>query len=152
MKLRATTHAAGSGLTHPRHISKASIDRWRIVRQMTLRSIMRLVNIDTPKPILSRRFIHKTSPGAVEKLTFSTGASPAASARAHTRQNRLSYNASALSGSSLPAPGYWKTGPTRCWRRGSFMSFVHLHVHTQYSLLDGANKIGPLLEHVKKSG
>jgi DNA polymerase-3 subunit alpha len=32
------------------------------------------------------------------------------------------------------------------------MSFVHLHVHTQYSLLDGANKIGPLLEHVKKSG
>src|SRR6266446_10006463 len=31
------------------------------------------------------------------------------------------------------------------------MSFVHLHVHTQYSLLDGANKIGPLLEHVKKS-
>ncbi|MBV8053981.1 MAG: PHP domain-containing protein, partial [Deltaproteobacteria bacterium] len=32
------------------------------------------------------------------------------------------------------------------------MSFVHLHVHTQYSLLDGANKIGPLLEYVKKSG
>ena len=32
------------------------------------------------------------------------------------------------------------------------MSFVHLHVHTQFSLLDGANKIGPLLEHVKKSG
>jgi DNA polymerase III subunit alpha len=32
------------------------------------------------------------------------------------------------------------------------MSFVHLHVHTQYSLLDGANKIGPLLEHVKKTG
>ncbi|MBV8362061.1 MAG: DNA polymerase III subunit alpha, partial [Deltaproteobacteria bacterium] len=32
------------------------------------------------------------------------------------------------------------------------MSFVHLHVHTQYSLLDGANKIGLLLEHVKKSG
>ena len=32
------------------------------------------------------------------------------------------------------------------------MSFVHLHVHTQYSLLDGANKIGPLLEHVKQSG
>src|SRR5438105_7273861 len=32
------------------------------------------------------------------------------------------------------------------------MSFVHLHVHTQYSLLDGANKIGPLLEHVKNSG
>jgi DNA polymerase-3 subunit alpha len=32
------------------------------------------------------------------------------------------------------------------------MSFVHLHVHTQYSLLDGANKIGLLLEHVKESG
>jgi DNA polymerase-3 subunit alpha len=32
------------------------------------------------------------------------------------------------------------------------MSFVHLHVHTQYSLLDGANKIDPLLEHVKNSG
>ena len=32
------------------------------------------------------------------------------------------------------------------------MSFVHLHVHTQYSLLDGANKIGPLLEHAKQSG
>ena len=29
------------------------------------------------------------------------------------------------------------------------MSFVHLHVHTQYSLLDGANKIGPLIEHAK---
>ncbi len=27
------------------------------------------------------------------------------------------------------------------------MTFVHLHVHTQYSLLDGANKIGPLFEH-----
>ncbi len=32
------------------------------------------------------------------------------------------------------------------------MSFVHLHVHTQYSLLDGANKIGPLIEHAKQSG
>ena len=32
------------------------------------------------------------------------------------------------------------------------MSFVHLHVHTQYSLLDGANKIGPLLEHAKQIG
>jgi DNA polymerase-3 subunit alpha len=32
------------------------------------------------------------------------------------------------------------------------MSFVHLHVHTQYSLLDGANKIDPLLEHAKSSG
>ena len=32
------------------------------------------------------------------------------------------------------------------------MSFVHLHVHTQYSLLDGANKIAPLFDHVKKTG
>ncbi len=32
------------------------------------------------------------------------------------------------------------------------MSFAHLHVHTQFSLLDGANKIGPLLEHAKASG
>ncbi|MBF6561425.1 MAG: DNA polymerase III subunit alpha, partial [Candidatus Binataceae bacterium] len=31
------------------------------------------------------------------------------------------------------------------------MSFVHLHVHTQFSLLDGANKIGPLIEYAKKS-
>src|SRR6202030_4714893 len=32
------------------------------------------------------------------------------------------------------------------------MSFAHLHVHTQYSLLDGANKIDPLLEHAHASG
>ena len=32
------------------------------------------------------------------------------------------------------------------------MSFAHLHVHTQFSLLDGANKVGPLLEHAKASG
>ena len=32
------------------------------------------------------------------------------------------------------------------------MSFAHLHVHTQFSLLDGANKIAPLLEHAKASG
>ncbi len=32
------------------------------------------------------------------------------------------------------------------------MSFAHLHVHTQYSLLDGANKIGPLLEHARATG
>jgi len=28
--------------------------------------------------------------------------------------------------------------------------FVHLHCHTQYSLLDGANRVGPLLERVKQ--
>jgi DNA polymerase III subunit alpha len=32
------------------------------------------------------------------------------------------------------------------------MSFVHLHLHTQYSLLDGANKIRELLAHVAASG
>ena len=38
-------------------------------------------------------------------------------------------------------------------RRGKgAMSFVHLHVHTQFSLLDGANKVGPLIEHAKSSG
>jgi DNA polymerase-3 subunit alpha len=29
--------------------------------------------------------------------------------------------------------------------------FVHLHVHTQYSLLDGAIRIDPLLERAKQS-
>ncbi|MEB2284071.1 MAG: DNA polymerase III subunit alpha [Polyangiaceae bacterium UTPRO1] len=32
------------------------------------------------------------------------------------------------------------------------MSFVHLHLHTQYSLLDGANKISKLIPHVKALG
>ncbi|HYA34114.1 MAG TPA: DNA polymerase III subunit alpha, partial [Candidatus Binataceae bacterium] len=32
------------------------------------------------------------------------------------------------------------------------MSFAHLHVHTQFSLLDGANKIGPLIDYAKASG
>ncbi len=32
------------------------------------------------------------------------------------------------------------------------MSFIHLHLHTQYSLLDGANKISALIPHVKKLG
>ena len=30
--------------------------------------------------------------------------------------------------------------------------FVHLHLHTQYSLLDGANKIGQLLPRVAEMG
>ena len=30
--------------------------------------------------------------------------------------------------------------------------FVHLHLHTQYSLLDGANQIDPLVEQVKEFG
>jgi DNA polymerase III subunit alpha len=28
--------------------------------------------------------------------------------------------------------------------------FTHLHLHTEYSLLDGANKIKPLAKKVKK--
>ena len=30
--------------------------------------------------------------------------------------------------------------------------FAHLHLHTEYSLLDGASRIGPLLDHVKELG
>src|ERR1700722_8121176 len=30
--------------------------------------------------------------------------------------------------------------------------FVHLHCHTHYSLLDGANRIPELVQHVKKQG
>ena len=32
------------------------------------------------------------------------------------------------------------------------MSFAHLHVHTEYSLLDGACRIGPLIERAKELG
>ena len=32
------------------------------------------------------------------------------------------------------------------------MSFVHLHLHTQYSLLDGANKIRELIPRVRAAG
>jgi DNA polymerase-3 subunit alpha len=31
-------------------------------------------------------------------------------------------------------------------------SFVHLHLHTQYSLLDGANRISDLIERVQALG
>ena len=30
--------------------------------------------------------------------------------------------------------------------------FVHLHLHSEYSLLDGAHKFGELVERVKKLG
>jgi len=30
--------------------------------------------------------------------------------------------------------------------------FVHLHVHSEYSLLDGANRLGPMVNHVKGMG
>src|SRR3990172_6186798 len=32
------------------------------------------------------------------------------------------------------------------------MAFVHLHTHSEYSLLDGANRIPLLLDHVKRLG
>ena len=32
------------------------------------------------------------------------------------------------------------------------MKFVHLHCHTHYSLLDGANRIPELVAHVKAQG
>ena len=32
------------------------------------------------------------------------------------------------------------------------MDFVHLHVHTQYSLLDGSNKIKEYVTRVKELG
>ena len=32
------------------------------------------------------------------------------------------------------------------------MAFAHRHLHTEYSLLDGANRIGPLLDRVKELG
>ena len=32
------------------------------------------------------------------------------------------------------------------------MSFAHLHLHTEYSLLDGANRIGPLVRRLKELG
>ena len=30
--------------------------------------------------------------------------------------------------------------------------FVHLHLHTEYSLLDGACRINPLMKHLKEIG
>ena len=32
------------------------------------------------------------------------------------------------------------------------MAFVHLHTHSEYSLLDGANRIADLVAHTKKLG
>ena len=32
------------------------------------------------------------------------------------------------------------------------MAFAHLHLHTEYSLLDGANRIGPLLDRIQELG
>ena len=32
------------------------------------------------------------------------------------------------------------------------MGYAHLHLHTHFSLLDGANKIGPLMQAVARQG
>jgi DNA polymerase-3 subunit alpha len=32
------------------------------------------------------------------------------------------------------------------------MAFVHLHTHSEFSLLDGANRLPDLVQHVKKLG
>ena len=32
------------------------------------------------------------------------------------------------------------------------MAFVHLHLHSEYSLLDGATRVSELFEHVKSMG
>ena len=32
------------------------------------------------------------------------------------------------------------------------MGFAHLHVHSEYSLLDGACRIGPLIERARELG
>ena len=31
-------------------------------------------------------------------------------------------------------------------------SFVHLHVHTEYSMLDGASRLNPLVSETKRLG
>src|SRR5437762_1200539 len=42
-------------------------------------------------------------------------------------------------------------GGARAYRPAR-MAFVHLHTHSEYSLLDGANRIPELVAHVKKLG
>ena len=37
-------------------------------------------------------------------------------------------------------------------REGRAAMFAHLHMHTEYSLLDGANRIGDLLDRVQALG
>ncbi len=46
----------------------------------------------------------------------------------------------------------WLSGDTRYDRAMAESPFVHLHVHTHYSLLDGANKVGPLVRRAKELG
>src|SRR5499433_3160134 len=47
--------------------------------------------------------------------------------------------------------GAWYRSRSRT-EEGRPVSFVHLHLHTQYSLLDGANKIAALVPRVKALG
>ena len=37
-------------------------------------------------------------------------------------------------------------------RKGALLEFTHLHVHTEYSLLDGSNKIKEYVARVKELG
>ena len=41
---------------------------------------------------------------------------------------------------------YAPSTPAEPHRRPSEVSFVHLHTHSEYSLLDGANRIGDLVK------
>jgi DNA polymerase-3 subunit alpha len=44
----------------------------------------------------------------------------------------------------------WTPRRAAAWFR--LMAFVHLHTHSEFSLLDGANRIPELVEHVQKLG
>jgi len=44
------------------------------------------------------------------------------------------------------------TGTPPFTRAATDSSFVHLHVHTEYSMLDGAAKIGPLFAEAERLG
>ena len=53
-------------------------------------------------------------------------------------------------GPRIPTPDY--RTPIMAFAGATAMSFVHLHLHTQYSLLDGANKIDRLVPRVSQAG
>src|SRR5439155_1667820 len=59
----------------------------------------------------------------------------------------------ATSGHSQPG-NFPSTACSRSWtrERGSGMPFVHLHTHSEYSLLDGANRIPDLLDRIRALG
>src|SRR5512145_2915848 len=66
----------------------------------------------------------------------------------------------ARGGPSPPPSQGAETGPlvsrwaprARSRRAKQAMAFVHLHTHSEYSLLDGANRIVDLVRHVKTLG